>query len=137
MANRTATDSLINVERDNLGSALDSVQRALLDIQNSIASTTRDNANWDELHDQVVADAPDPEWIKGNLDPSSSTATINTFNLDTYSLWNHNNKLIFSVGHTEEFSQKLGSDLTKALDDTEPHTLFIALPDGIFIVSYA
>src|SRR5438128_3594439 len=87
-AYQASTSSLINVERDNLEGALDSTDRALVDIQNSLAKYLRDYTNWDELHSQSVPDSPDPEWVKANLDTASPTSTYNNLGLTLLGLWN-------------------------------------------------
>jgi len=48
---QAATTSLNVIERDNLVGALDSVNRAFEDIQNTLSRNVQDNSNWDDLHD--------------------------------------------------------------------------------------
>src|SRR5690242_8631068 len=90
-AYQASTSSLINVERDNLEGALDSTDRALADIQNSLAKYLQDYTNWDELHDQSVPDSPDPEWAKVNFAPDTPTSTFNNLSLGVLGLWNGSN----------------------------------------------
>src|SRR5436853_569500 len=84
---QAATTSLNAVERDNLAGALDRVGRALEDIQNTLSRNVQDNADWDDLHDQVAKEPTDIQWLNTNFSPDVPTSTVNTFNLSVFGVW--------------------------------------------------
>jgi signal transduction histidine kinase/sensor domain CHASE-containing protein len=136
-AYQVSTTNLMNIERDNLEGALDSTDRALADIQNGLAKYLRDYTNWDDLHDQAVPDAPDPEWVKANLDPSSPTSTYNNLGLSLLGLWNASNKLSYSAGPVADLAPQLDATMQKAITKGDPVTTLMSVGQDIYVVALA
>lgn len=134
---QAATTSLNAVERDNLSGALDSVNRAFDDIQKTLSRTVQDNSNWDDLHDQVAKDPTDADWMKTNFSPDVPTSTVNTFNLNVFSVWRGSDKSLFSVGPADQVSQKLGDKLPNILSANKPQALFLTVDKDIYLTSFA
>ncbi|MEP7289154.1 MAG: CHASE4 domain-containing protein [Chloroflexota bacterium] len=132
-----STNNLVAVEHANLDEASDGVNRAILYIQGNLNSTVRDESNWDDLHEQAAKDTPDPDWIKVNLDPSTPTSIVSTFNLSLVSIWNSANKQLYSLGPVNEIAKNLDETIKKAPTADEPHTELIAYLQDVYVVSVA
>ncbi len=134
---RNSITSLSDIEHANLENALDSVNRALADIQRNLARPVRDYANWSDLHDQVTADTPDQEWIKTNFSPEQSSSGYNSFNLNVLGIWDKSNKLIFQAGPTEDVAKSVNDLLQNVANNEEPLSTLISLGNDVYIVSVA
>jgi sensor domain CHASE-containing protein len=75
-----STNTLYTVERDDLERAVDSVNRALADLQRGLRRTSLDYANWDDLHQGVADEKFDSEWLELNFG-SGSTSLPNIHSL--------------------------------------------------------
>ncbi len=136
-AYQVSTNSLMSIERDNLEGALDSTNRALLDIQHNLARYLQDYCNWDDLHNQSALDAPDMDWIKINLAPETPTSTYNTFNLNLLGLWNHSSKLLYSVGPIDDAAKQLDAMIKNAPNVDAPQATLVAIGQDVYLIGFA
>ena len=136
MAFYASTNSLINVERDSLNQAVDRVNRALNEIQNSLVRTTTDNAFWDDIHRVVVANSANDEFFLTNYDPSVSTSTVNTFNLQLLSIWGADGTLLYHVGPADRLSQ-LAAYRSSVAQAARPLANIAAVDNDLYIVTYS
>ncbi|MBX3065239.1 MAG: HAMP domain-containing protein [Anaerolineae bacterium] len=134
-ANATSTDNLVSIERDALRSGLDSAQRVLSDVQRNLAGYIHDYTQWDELHDQVVVDQPDPVWMQINLAPETPTSTYNTFNLDLLGMWNYKNDLVYSAGAIDEVTVRLKDVISSATKTEATQTRLLSLGSDVYVVA--
>src|SRR5258708_8360879 len=107
-ANAAATGSLISVEHENLSEAVGTVNRALADIESTLARNVADNANWDDIHAAVAKEAGTEDFYKTNFDPSIPASTPNTFSLSILGVWDSTDQPSFTFGPTEDFRTAAG-----------------------------
>jgi signal transduction histidine kinase/sensor domain CHASE-containing protein len=133
-----STSSLLAVERNNLEGAVDSVSRALTDIQKAVGDITRDYSNWDDLHQQIADHAPsDSEFIKLNFDPESSAAVSNTYSLDVMGIWDADRKINYGYGPVEVVLPRLEKEYETVFNADNPTVTLESLGDDVYIVSLA
>jgi signal transduction histidine kinase len=136
-AYRVSTTNLLDVEKSNLDRALDSVNRAITQLQNNQTKPTTDWSNYDDLHDQVAKGTPDPDWIKTNLDPTVDKSAGNTYNLDIVGLWNKDQQSLYSYGPTVDSAKILKTTMDGSFQSTTPITQLIGLNGDVYIISIA
>jgi signal transduction histidine kinase len=136
-AYQVSTSSLIGIERNSLEGALDSVDRALVDIRSNLVRYLRDYVNWDDIHAQAAKDAPDPEWVQTNLAPDNPTSTVNSLGLQLLGIWNSADKLVYTVGPVETIAPDLAEQLKNALAATEPYAALVSISPDVYIITLA
>src|SRR5260221_3420410 len=136
-ANAAATGSLISVEHDNLSEAVGTVNRALADIESTLARNVADNANWDDIHAAVAKEAGTEDFYKTNFDPSIPASTPNTFSLSILGVWDSTDQASFTFGPTEDFRTAAGVSFATIKDAAQPVTGVLKIGADIYVVAYA
>src|SRR5258708_6366465 len=135
-ANAAATSSLISVEHDNLSDAVGNVNRALTDIESTLARNVADNSNWDDIHAAVAKEAGSEDFFKTNFDPSVAAATPNTFGLQILGVWDSNNQAAFPLGRIEDFRTASGVSFDTLKDVPAPQSGVLKIGSDIYVVAY-
>lgn len=131
-----STDSLIRVERDNLATAVDSVNRAVADIQNNLSRTTLENSNWTDLHDQVAKDTPDPQWLANNFGLDNKGSVTKIHGLSLVGIWNSKaQRLVYSVGPIQLATTQLQKSIEGIAADEKTLTRLVSINQGLYVVS--
>src|SRR5688572_9375328 len=132
-----STNNLIEIERGRLTEALNSVDRALTSVQNNLASTTRDYANWDDTHEQIASGEPTSEYVIDNLTPDTETSAYNTFGLGLVGLWNADGSVHYAAGPVEPITAEIQSSGETLLASEDPVTSIQLINEELYIVAIA
>ncbi len=132
-----STNTLYSVERDDLERAVDSVNRALADLQRGLRRTSLDYANWDDLHQGVADEKFDPEWLELNFG-SGSTSLPNIHSLNIIGLWARDNKLLYNFGPAEVLGAALKDPIRQlAGEGGDPRSFLLSSNGAIYNVVLA
>jgi signal transduction histidine kinase len=127
--------NLLEIERASLEESAAAAVRLLEEIENSVANTTVDYANWDELHAQAATDTPDPAWIRTYLDPASEFSLTSTFGFEIVGIYNVNNRLSYAVGNAQAVVDQLDAQLIALRQSRRPLTRLLSIESNLYVVA--
>src|SRR4051812_7655253 len=128
-----STSGLITVEKERLVEALGSVDRALDNIKQNLANTTRDYGNWDDTHEQIASGAETSEYIITNLTPDTETSAYNNFGLSFVGLWKADGSVHYAAGPIDTITELINKDKDTYLNAESPITSIQVINNELYI----
>src|SRR4051812_1256446 len=133
-----ATSNIETVDHSHIQEALVSTSHILNNVQQTLARTISDYANWDDLHDHVAAAKTDKEtkqFFETNYSPDADASVSAIHKLTTVGVWDANQNLLYNVGPLNDVISVIPDEVKQTLSAPDSYSMLISTPVGVYVVA--
>lgn len=136
LAQRTASDRLFQIERQDLQEAISRVSLGFDDARRDFLQLLLEYANWDELRERTTVDAVDIAWFQENFGPEGPASLLNNRNLSFVVIWSKPDTApVYATSETDPVVAQLAVPLLGVWRTAEDFTSIERVGGSIYLVA--